>query len=467
MKKELILKEILDQNKHWKNDISFFEEQNHKRKLFFELVPYLKERQIISIFGIRRTGKTILLKQLIKYLIEKEKVGAKDILFLSFDEALLSSKLTLKDYLDAYIEDISENSQKKYIFIDEIQYINKWQHILKRYYDSNDNIKFIISGSSSLFLKKKTTESLAGRIYEFKLNYLSFEEFLEISESQDEILENYKKYSINVGEYFKIENSESIDKKYRFFLAQYGKKFQRLFEDYILYRQFPEMAKQTDKEKIKKYISDSIYRKTIEYDIPRIFGVEKIDELRFVFQMLINDNGNILEYQNIASEAGIEENTLKKYLYYFQESFLSDVIYNYSKSFRKSKRLQKKSYIASANFYAASYSERFENIELFNQYFGKLAENYIFHLLKNKFQYVSFFNKEGKEIDFIAGKDFLEKDNLALFEVKYTNQIRREDFYFLEKMSKKVFKKSHCFIFTKDIFEIKENKIFIPCFLLR
>lgn len=468
MGKELILKEIFDQNKHWENDFSFFEEKKHKRKLFFELIKYISERQIVSIYGIRRTGKTILLKQLIKYLIEQKAVPAEDILFLSFDEALLASKLTLKDYLDAYLEDISKSSpRKKYIFIDEIQYISKWQHILKRYYDRDPDIKFVISGSSSLFLKKKTTESLAGRIYEFKLGYLSFEEFLELAEVEDGILEDYRKYSIEAGLALKKENFESLNKEYGSFLARRGSNFQKLFEEYILRRQFPEMAKQKDEEKIKKYISDSIYRKTIEYDIPRIFGVDKIDELRFIYRMLISENGNILEYQNIAAEAGIDENTLKKYLYYFQESFLLDIVYNYSKSFRKSKRLQKKGYIASANFYASAYSERFSDPVLFNRYFGPLAENYILHLLKNKFQEAFFFRKRNQEIDFIAGKDFLAKDNLNLFEVKYTNQIKREDFHFLDKISKEVFKKSFYFVFTRNTFEIKENKIFIPCFLLK
>jgi len=74
MKKELILKEIFNQNKHWKNDFPFFESQKHQRKLFFKLIPYVEERQIISIYGLRRTGKTVLLKQLIKHLIEKKQI---------------------------------------------------------------------------------------------------------------------------------------------------------------------------------------------------------------------------------------------------------------------------------------------------------------------------------------------------------------------------------------------------------
>ena len=60
-----------------------------------------------------------------------------------------------------------------------------------------------------------------------------------------------------------------------------------------------------------------------------------------------------MEFKNISSEVGIEENTLKKYISYFQGGFLVNLVYNYSKSFRKSKRLQKKAYVSSTNFFAA------------------------------------------------------------------------------------------------------------------
>jgi predicted AAA+ superfamily ATPase len=257
MEKNLILKEIIAQNKHWENDKSFFEPQKYTRKLFFELEKYLSDRQIISIVGLRRTGKTILLKQLIKNLIEDKKVNSKNIFFISFDEALITSKLTLKLYLDAYLKNIfnGESNEIKYIFIDEIQYVEKWQHILKRYYDNELNIKFVISGSSSLFLKKKTTESLAGRIYEFKLLPLSFEEFLELAGSRKSLLDSYRKFAVSAGD-MKLPHDQN---SYEIFLANYGDELLKLFEKYLLYYQFPEMVGQEDKDKIKKYISESIY----------------------------------------------------------------------------------------------------------------------------------------------------------------------------------------------------------------
>ena len=488
MNKKLILKEIFDQNKHWKGDNLFFEGEKYKRKLFYELLDYLKERQIISIVGLRGTGKTILLKQLIKYLsngkninpVKKEApisgvksrqkdflngVDIDNIFFLSFDEALVTSKLTLKEYLDVYLEDIVKNNKKnrKYIFLDEIQYIDNWQHILKRYYDRDTNLKFIISGSSSLFLQKKTTESLAGRIYEFKLNYLSFEEFLEMSNVNKPMLNEFKKFAVTVGE----KNISHSQNEYNIFLAKYGRMLESLFADYILYYQFPAMVVQPNKDKIRKYLIESIYKKTIEYDIPRLFSVEKVGELKFVYQMLVNEIGEIVEFKNISAEAGIEENTLKNYLYYFQESFLLDLIYNYSKSFRKSKRLQKKSYIASANFFTAFYGEYSKNDITANKHLGKLVEAYVLHRAKEKYQYISFYRKSNKEIDFVCSNDFFKKDSYDLIEVKYVNTIRQKDFYFIKKIAKDIFKIPRCLVYTKDYCQFTDDCIMLPCFLIK
>lgn len=464
MEKELILREILTQNKHWKNEKSFFEQQKHKRRLFSDLVEYLPERQIISIVGLRRTGKTIILKQLIQHLIEHENIKAGNILFLSFDEALVAPKMTLKNYLDVFLLDILKKEAKGliYIFLDEIQYIEKWQHILKRYYDTDRAIKFVISGSSSLFLQKKTTESLAGRIYEFKLRPLSFEEFLELADEKSVLLSEYRKYSLPIGQVVSVYNKADYDT----FLAGNGAILGRLFEEYLLYYQFPEMVSQKDINKIKKYISESIYKKTIEYDIPKLFGVEKIDELKFLFQMLVNENGSLLEFKTISSEAGIEENTLKKYISYFQESFLVNLIYNYSKSFRKSKRLQKKEYIASPNFFMAFRSDWVENQTLRPEYFGVLVETYIFNLLKERYQYISFYRKGQEEVDFIASNDYRNSGAHALIEVKYTQSIKWKDIKFIDKVSKKIFRTRYL-IYSKQEFKIDENKLIVPCFLVK
>ena len=171
-------------NFHWKE--GFFYNFSKKRKLFNKLVKEIKSQQIISLIGLRRTGKTTILKQLIDYLIQ-EKVKRENIIFYSFDENQPKIADVIQDYENSVGKTILETKERIYIFLDEIQKLKNWQNQIKYYYDNYKNIKFFVSGSSSLFIKKQTQESLAGRIYEFILEPLSFDEFL-IFRNRDDLL---------------------------------------------------------------------------------------------------------------------------------------------------------------------------------------------------------------------------------------------------------------------------------------
>lgn len=458
MKKSFILEEIYRQNKHWNSPEEFFAELKkiqHKRKLYQEILPYLDKRQILSIVGLRRTGKTILLKQLIKKLSKTVKPEA--ILFLTFDEAIIPGKITLADYLNQYLEKIAPKKGALFIFLDEIQYNKKWQHIIKRYYDTDTRIKFIVSGSSSLFLRKKTTESLAGRIYEFSLPTLSFEEYLQLKKADQKMLEAY----IEAGIFFDkpIKNLE-IAKK---FFRQYGGTIAREYENYLKYGQFPEIVREENSAVIRKYLADAIYKKTIEYDIPKIFGVEKVDELKFLFQVLVSEVGSLVETGNIAREIGIDEKTVKKYLNYFEESFLINLIYNFTKSARKSRRLGKKVYLGSPNFFSALNS--WPDNGQFNYKIGFLVENYCFLLLKKKYEYVSFWRVRNKEVDFLVTNDILDAKNYQYIEIKYRETISAKELKFAGKVAKKSGNK--LIMITKNDFKIHNNNILIPVWMLR
>lgn len=457
MKKKLILEEIYRQNKHWNNENFFIElrEIKYKRKLFAKILPYLDKRQIISIVGLRRTGKTILLKQIIRYLTKKTK--AKNILFLTFDEAIFPAGVTLSDYIKVYLKEVASKNNRIYIFFDEIQYADKWQHIIKRYYDTEPNIKFIISGSSSLFLKKKSTESLAGRIYEFTLPVLDFEEYMAIKGADANLLAGYGKYGVGIA-----ADNVQLEKAKTFF-RRHGRDLEKEFEHYLKFGQFPEIAAESDSYIIKKYLTDSIYKKTIEYDIPKLFGAEKVDELKFLFQVLINETGSIIETGNISKEIGLEHKTIKKYLSYFENSFLIYFLYNFSRSFRKSKRLLKKVYLGSGNFFSAFHN--YKDAKLSSKQLGFLAENYCFSLLKKSFTYLSFYQIRGEEFDFVGANDPRALNEFQYFEVKYRDNFSAKDFKFIARTAKK----NNCFfrIISKNKLEIHPDYAIIPVWLLK
>ena len=456
MNKELILQEIYRQNKHWQDPETFFHELksiSHSRDLLSELKSFLPKRQILSIVGLRRVGKTILLKQLIKQLIKK--VPAQNILFLNFDEVLLSKTIKFENYLNIYLEEISglNKKEKIYVFLDEIQYIDKWQHIIKRYYDTDTRIKFVISGSSSLFLRKKTTESLVGRIFEFYLSPLTFVEYLKIT---DNLPDNYLDILIQPGE----KVAENKDRNNFFF--KYKNKMTSLFENYVKFGQFPEIASESDTSFQKKYLSQAIYNKSIEYDIPKIFKVEKQEDLKFLFRVFINEATSLIEIKNIAREVELSQETIKKYLSYFESSFMVSVLYNFSKSFRRSKKTLKKIYLESGNFCSAFYD--YGNYELNCQYLGKLAENYFFNLLKSKFEYLAFYQVRQKEFDFVTSNDLLNKSEYKYFEVKYKNNIKTSDFKFLQNIASK--EKFYFQVISKDTLVINKDYSILPIWMV-
>ena len=177
-------------NFHWRT--GFFYNFPKRRMLFNEVIKELGSKQIVSIIGLRRTGKTTILKQIIDHLIKEEGVKREDILFYSFDEEQPKIEDVIHEYEAKIGKEIIEKREKTYIFLDEIQKLENWQNQIKYYYDNYRNIKFFVSGSSSLFIKRRSQESLAGRIYEFILKPLSFQEFLIFRNKEELIKKNLK-----------------------------------------------------------------------------------------------------------------------------------------------------------------------------------------------------------------------------------------------------------------------------------
>ena len=120
-KKDLILAEINRQNKHWKDAEVFFVDLKvikHSRLLLDKILPYLGKKEILSIVGLRRTGKTALLKQLMQEVLKQVKV--ENIFFLTLDEDLLGSRVGLADYVNNFLDMNNNPHELRYIFIDEV-----------------------------------------------------------------------------------------------------------------------------------------------------------------------------------------------------------------------------------------------------------------------------------------------------------------------------------------------------------
>ena len=379
----MTINDIINFNTWWETG-TVNDTPDYKRPLFYELTKYLDERQIIVIYGLRRTGKTTIIYQLIDYLL-KNNIKKYNILYFSFDYSNIELRDIIEDY-EKYIlkKPIKMENSKVYIFLDEIQKLHDWENKIKIYYDTYKNIKFIISGSASINVGKKSNESLAGRMYDFILKTLTFKEYLTLRNINYDI-NNIKIYASTLGD---------------------------LFNDYLSKGGFPEIVYEEDAGKIKRYISSIVERISL-IDIPEEFHIKNIELLKNILNIVRDQPGFILNYDSLSKDFKVSKETLINYFYYLEYSLIIRLVLNYRESFTSASRKMKKVY-----FYNSSFLYNYKNI-LDNSYYGKLIENFVMQELDARY----YFRDKSYEIDFI-----LKNDKIIPVEVKYRNRVNTKNF---------------------------------------
>ena len=378
MNEEKIYDALRRSNKWWSGP---FEVDFKPRTIYAQIKRFFPTRQIIALAGLRRTGKTTIMLKLIEDALRE--LPKENILYFSFDDF---RDVRLQQILKSYERLLKKELTKEHylILFDEIQKIDNWQEQLKRIYDENQNIKFVISGSESLFIRKKSKESLAGRLYEFQIKTLRFNEYLAF------IGKSY--------EHIPLHKEEIL----------------REFSSFILCNGFPELIHEPAEIAIK-YVNENIIQRILYLDIPQLFPVESPAILEQVFRIIMENPGQLLNLAELGSELGIARQTAALYVEYLEKSFLIRKLYNYSGNARKTQRKLKK-------YYPTIISPEYPD-GLFGRVFESVLVN---HLDSEYFWRDSFQN----EVDVIL------PDPLTGIEIK-SGEPRERDTRCLEKFSKK------------------------------
>lgn len=305
------IKEALrDFNPWWEGQ---FKAAFKDRDIYAKIQKYIELPHILAFTGLRRTGKTTLMLKIAEDAAKK-KFDARNIIYFSFDEF---KDVEIRKIIAEY-EGLMERSFRKgkfLILLDEIQKLNDWENQLKSVYDTfGRNVKIIVSGSESLFIKSKSKETLAGRIFEFKIEPLSFKEFLSFR---------------NVS--FKP-------------MGLYERELSRLLDEYTLTLGFPELVNIKDKGIIKKYINESVVEKVVFRDMQNLFKIKDISVIESLLNIFLEEPGQLVDVSDLSKELRVSRQTISTYLTYLEESFLIRKLYNYSKSRRKIERKLKKYY---------------------------------------------------------------------------------------------------------------------------
>jgi predicted AAA+ superfamily ATPase len=342
-----------------------------KRYAFSKALESLKDRQILIITGLRRVGKTTLLYQIIEKLLATEK--PEKIIYFSFEDAKESLKEVLEFYEKRVLKKPFEEAGKVFVFFDEVQYAENWSSTLKQFYDLYPNLKFFVSGSSSLLLSREALEKLAGRFFFLELKPLKFLEFLGMKGIEKE----------------KIEVS--------------SRRLETYFLDYLRKSGFPEIADWENDLKISEYVKNSVIDRVALRDIPLLFRTRDISLLERIIKSIFSAPGSILNINSLSKNWGESKITVSNYLKFLETSLLIRSLSNFRPAFSSSSRKLRKYYPATTSL-IFSYSK-----ENFEANFGKVLETYVANTLNAKYYF-----REGKrEIDII-----LKNKRLLPIEVK-------------------------------------------------
>ncbi len=411
----MIIKEQLMLQNEWWTTEKVREElaPKFKREIFNQLVSMLNLRQITILTGLRRVGKTTLFYQLIQELLNN--VKPKNILYFSFEEM----REDLKEVLDEYqkLTGVSWKREKIYVFFDEIHKVSNWASKLKILYDSFPNIKFFVSGSSSVDLEGEAYSNLVGRHYLLKLDPLSLKEFYELKNG------------------VKIDNLNLW--RDELFLA---------FDEYLK-KPFPEIVKENDERRIMDYLRENVIGKIIYQDLPKGFRNVNEELLLNLIEIFYENPGMILNLDELSKNLRIAKKTLQKHLFYLKFSYLIRVVKNLRASMLITSRKLQKVYPYHWSLIFGFYKEVDR---------GKLLECVASSLLDAKFYY----RKGNEEIDFV-----LKNGGILPVEVKAQISTKR-----LIKILKRFSIKKAILIHGEKYREEKEidfiKLIFLPAFEL-
>ena len=338
-----------------------------ERILLQQINQYINSPEAIVITGMRRVGKTSLLKLIY------ESINSDNKIFLDLENPINRKYFDEVDYdkIKSTLEFLGlDFSHKAYIFLDEIQLIKNLPSVIK-YLIDHYKIKFFLSGSASYYLKNLFSESLAGRKYIFELSTLNFEEFLLFKESS-----------------IKLPNSSKTITKPVF------DKISTLYEEYILFGGFPEVVLKKNFNEKNKSLED-IFSSYFNLEIIGLGGFRKNKVIRDLILLLAQRVGTKLDIEKLSKELSISRPTLYEYISFLEGTYLIKTIKPFSKGRDIEIRKMPKIYFCDSGL--LNYFARIDK--------GMLFENNVFQNLKLKGEVNYYQRKSGIEIDFILNMD--------------------------------------------------------------
>ena len=353
--------------------------------------PFYDSDLIKIITGIRRSGKSVILQQ----IIEEVKLKSDNIINLNFEDIRISSIINNGKELLKFVEK-NRKAGKCYLFFDEIQMVEGWQDICKTLRLFNNSI--FITGSNSKLLSREFTKELSGRYVAFRVRPFVYKEIIE-----------------------------------------YGKELEREVSvaDYLVWGGFPKRLEFDDIESQQRYLND-LNDTIIINDLINRYKIRKTTLFRKLVNFVLRSNSRIFSAKSIYDYIKNEHkdgsiNTIMNYLTYLEEAYIIESVKQYAK---KTKR--------ELAFYTKIYNEdvSFNSIRCMDNRFDLThnMENIVYLELLYMGYDIYVYNNNGKEIDFLATKDNKKYYVQVAYSVAEEKAYQREFSAFknIDNLSKKI-----------------------------
>jgi len=337
----------------------------HERKLYWNRIcPFIDKPVIKIITGMRRVGKSCILKMIMEK-IKEEHGSTQRTVYIdkeSLDYEFIANHSDLYQFTKKAFKDFHG---KKYLFVDEIQEIKNWEKAINSLF-AEDGADIFITGSNAHLLSSELATLLSGRYIEFQIYSLSFKEFMDFS-------------------------------------AERNQDQGRLLQEYLKFGGFPAIhAFALSEEVVYQYIS-AIYNTILLKDVVKRNNVRNIRLLENLGRYVFDNVGNIFSAKKIADylkaqkmKVGVE--TVQNYLGYLTATYAANRVDRYDIKGKRLLELHEKYYLGDIGLRHALLGFRDTDI-------GGVLENVVFLELKRRGYRVAIGKLGNREIDFVAEKE--------------------------------------------------------------
>lgn len=336
------------------------------RAILPKLEKELLKKEVTVITGMRQVGKTTLLN----YLFEKVQSNNKVLLDL---ENPLHRRVFEEENFDSIWNNLKNfgiySQDSAFIFLDEIQNLPIISRVVKYLYD-HWKTKFVLTGSSSYYLKNLFPESLAGRKITYELFPLTFSEFLIFKGIKYSARDNFYEKSLGKNEI-----------SYR--------KLEKLYTEYMEYGGFPSVVLEETLERKRKLL-ENVFTSYFEIDVKNLADFEELAKLRDLILILIARIGSKLDITKISSELGVSRETIYAYLEFLESTYFIALVPRFTNSIDRQAAGSKKLYLCDCGL--ANVLGRLSE--------GQLFEQSVFQNLRY-YNQIRYYEVKEQEIDFV------------------------------------------------------------------